>query len=96
MSQNAMDFVLALLRVDPGTRLTTEQALQHPWLTDAVEEAEEGENELGAAMVITGREQGGAGHSCRPFALGVYRPRRLLSCTDGRLLCSFAYRGGFM
>ncbi|CAN0299398.1 unnamed protein product, partial [Ectocarpus fasciculatus] len=50
VSQNAMDFVLALLRVDPDARLTTEQALQHPWLTDAVEEAEEGEQELGAAM----------------------------------------------
>ncbi|CAM9786347.1 unnamed protein product [Ectocarpus sp. 6 AP-2014] len=50
VSQNAMDFVLALLRVDPDTRLTTEQALQHPWLTDAVEEAEEGGQELGAAM----------------------------------------------
>ncbi|CAB1106925.1 unnamed protein product [Ectocarpus sp. CCAP 1310/34] len=50
VSQNAMDFVSALLRVDPDTRLTTEQALQHPWLTAAVEEAEEGEQELGAAM----------------------------------------------
>lgn len=83
-----MDFVLALLRVDPDTRLTTEQALQHPWLTDAVEEAEEGEQELGAAMV---------NHRaiCRPFVLGVCQPRRLMSCTEGRLLCSFAYRGGF-
>ncbi|CAN0455948.1 unnamed protein product [Ectocarpus sp. 12 AP-2014] len=61
VSRNAMDFVLALLRVDPDTRLTTEQALQHPWLTDAVEEAEEGEQELGAAMVNHRAGGGGGG-----------------------------------
>lgn len=35
VSQGAKDFVLRLLQVRPGDRLTAEQALNHPWLRNA-------------------------------------------------------------
>lgn len=46
VSQKAKDFVSALLEVDPNVRLTTEQALRHPWLTDAVEGTGEGKLDI--------------------------------------------------
>eukprot|EP01002_Notosolenus_urceolatus_P000484 NODE_1118_length_1571_cov_78.861367_g921_i0.p1 GENE.NODE_1118_length_1571_cov_78.861367_g921_i0~~NODE_1118_length_1571_cov_78.861367_g921_i0.p1 ORF type:complete len:464 (-),score=115.94 NODE_1118_length_1571_cov_78.861367_g921_i0:104-1495(-) len=35
ISEEAKDFVQRLIRVEPGTRMTADEALQHPWLLSA-------------------------------------------------------------
>lgn len=61
VTQRAKDFLLALLKVDPDTRLTAEQALRHPWLTEAGEGTDGGEHSIALSLV---RYNDGEGRPC--------------------------------
>lgn len=45
VSDNAKDFINQLLTINPGTRLTAKQALQHPWLQSAAPNAKASEGQ---------------------------------------------------
>eukprot|EP00429_Kryptoperidinium_foliaceum_P015693 CAMPEP_0176037684 /NCGR_PEP_ID=MMETSP0120_2-20121206/18670_1 /TAXON_ID=160619 /ORGANISM="Kryptoperidinium foliaceum, Strain CCMP 1326" /LENGTH=613 /DNA_ID=CAMNT_0017371073 /DNA_START=121 /DNA_END=1960 /DNA_ORIENTATION=+ len=57
VSNNAKEFVKALLQVDPAKRLTAEQALDHPWI---VERLNDSGNEVDAQVVDALRQFGQA------------------------------------
>ena len=41
VSREARDFICRLLKMDPNTRMTTEQALRHPWIIKSLQTSED-------------------------------------------------------
>mmetsp|Transcript_30512 Transcript_30512/g.87135 ORF Transcript_30512/g.87135 Transcript_30512/m.87135 type:complete len:544 (+) Transcript_30512:96-1727(+) len=67
VSDKAKDFVKSLLQVDPNLRLTSEQALAHPWIADR----ESGEMDDGGAQVVDALRQFGQASKFRRCCMSM-------------------------
>merc|ERR1719506_2869723 len=64
VAKGSQDFILRLLQVRPGDRLTADQGLQHPWLRSAGKKDGSFGNEWSSPMM---QESRGTPHSPHPL-----------------------------